>query len=242
MEAGSLLALETERNGMMHRITALTLQKRNRQRVNVYLDGEFAFGLARIVAAWLYVGQEISDEKIAELKAEDEYEVTYQRALKLLDYRPRSEREIRQNLEKNGAREEVIAAVLERLNKAGLVDDRRFARLWVENRAELHPRSQRALAYELKQRGVSDDAIRSAVEGVDEEALAYQAAQKQARKLQGLDWQTFRQKMYGFLARRGFNYEISQPVTAQIWAEQHADDPNNGSDFDDDNLTNEVNP
>ena len=69
---------------MNHTITALTLQKRNRERVNVYLDGEYAFGLARIVAAWLVVGQELSDEKITQLRIEDEREVAYQRALRLI--------------------------------------------------------------------------------------------------------------------------------------------------------------
>ncbi len=71
-------------NVMNYEITALKLQKRNRQRVNVYLDGEFAFGLARIVAAWLAVGQEIDDQKIAQLQQEDAREVAYQRALKFL--------------------------------------------------------------------------------------------------------------------------------------------------------------
>lgn len=218
---------------MVHKITALTLQKRNRQRVNVHLDGEYAFGLARIVAAWLSVGQEISDEKIAELKAQDEYEVAYQRALRLLEYRPRAEREIRQSLDKKGTREEVTNAVLERLQKAGLVNDGQFAHMWVENRSELHPRSRRALAFELKQRGVNEETIRQAVSKVDEEEMAYQAALKQARKLISLDWQNFRQKMYGFLARRGFNYEVSQPVTARVWEELHADDPGDGSYPDD---------
>ncbi len=218
---------------MVHKITALTLQKRNRQRVNVHLDGEYAFGLARIVAAWLSVGQEIRDEKIAELKAQDEYEVAYQRALRLLEHRPRAEREIRQSLDKKGTREEVTNAVLERLQKAGLVNDGQFAHMWVENRSELHPRSRRALAFELKQRGVNEETIRQAVSKVDEEEMAYQAALKQARKLISLDWQNFRQKMYGFLARRGFNYEVSQPVTARVWEELHADDPGDGSYPDD---------
>ena len=59
---------------MGKQITDLKAQKRNHQRVNVYLDGEYAFGLSRIVAAWLHVGQELSPEKIKELKLEDELE------------------------------------------------------------------------------------------------------------------------------------------------------------------------
>jgi regulatory protein len=210
---------------MEHKITALTAQKRNRQRVNVYLDGEFAFGLTRIVAAWLFVGQDISDEKIAELKAEDEREVAYQKALKLLEYRPRSEREIRQNLQTNRVPEAVQDAVLERLRRAALLDDSRFANAWVQNRSEMRPRSRRALSYELRQRGIADEFIQDATRDLNEEELAYQAAVQQARKLRALEWQEFRKKMYGFLARRGFNYEVSAPAAARVWAELHETDP-----------------
>jgi regulatory protein len=210
---------------MEHKITALTAQKRNRQRVNVYLDGEFAFGLTRIVAAWLFVGQEISDEKIAELQAEDEREMAYQKALKLLEYRPRSEREIRQNLQTNQVPEAVQDAVLERLRRAALLDDSRFANAWVQNRSEMRPRSRRALSYELRQRGIADEFIQDATRDLNEEELAYQAAVQQARKLRNLEWQDFRQKMYGFLARRGFNYEVSAPAAARVWAELHETDP-----------------
>src|SRR5210317_1123984 len=71
----------------MKKITALTIQKRNPNRVNVHLDGEFAFGLARITAAWLRVGQELTPEKIALLKEEDAAEVALQRAFRFLSYR-----------------------------------------------------------------------------------------------------------------------------------------------------------
>jgi regulatory protein len=206
---------------MEHKITALTLQKRNRQRVNVYLDGEFAFGLARILAAWMQVGQTLSDEKIAQLKASDERETAYQRAINFLNYRPRTEGEIRQNLQKHGVPDDVLEEVIQRLLRAGLLDDRRFADAWVENRADLHPRSRRALAFELKQRGVEQQVIQRSLEQVDDDQAAYQAAQRQSRKLQELDWQDFRKKMYGFLARRGFDYETSAPVVKRVWDETH---------------------
>ena len=148
----------------MRRITALKLQKRNHQRVNVYLDGEYAFGLARIVAAWLAVGTELSDEKIAQLQAEDQREAAYQRALNLINFRPRTEVEIRQNLHRHNMEEEIIQYVLERLKENGLVNDAGFAQSWVENRAELRPRSRRALAFELKQRGVNSAIIEQTID------------------------------------------------------------------------------
>ena len=76
-------------------ITALIAQKRNKDRVNVYLDGEFAFGLAAIEAIRLRQGQVLSDEEIEHLKALDEIERAHERALNLLSYRPRSAQEIR---------------------------------------------------------------------------------------------------------------------------------------------------
>lgn len=204
---------------MKHKITALKLQKRNQQRVNVYLDGEFAFGLAKIVAAWLRVGEEISDEKISQLQAQDTLEVAYQRALDILNYRPRSEAEIRLHLRKKGFDEDVIEDVLLRLRDNRLIDDDRFAKLWIENRSENRPRGKRALAYELRQRGIDSKVIERALEDLDEEALALRAAQAHARKLNNLEWIDFRKKMYGYLSRRGFSYEICAPVVAKVWAQ-----------------------
>lgn len=202
-------------------ITALQAQKRNRQRVNVYLDGEFAFGLARIVAAWLKVGQVLSQEKIEELQTKDAQEAAYQQALRILSYRDRSHAEIAANLKEHGYEPAIISQVLQRLKDRGLADDQRFARVWTENRSEFRPRSRRMLAYELRQKGLADDEIDRALTGLDDAELAFQAAQKQARKLRDLAWPDFRQKMVGFLARRGFNYEISAESAARSWAELH---------------------
>jgi regulatory protein len=210
------------------RITALQLQKRNRQRVNVYLDGKFAFGVARIVAAWLQVGQELSEEKIAELQGEDAWEVAYQQALKFLNYRPRSENEVRRNLVEHQIPEEVAEGVLERLREAGLLDDARFAQTWVENRSEFRPRSRRALALELRQRGLEQADISKALEQVDEEAQAYQAALKQSRKIKATEWLEFRQKLSSFLARRGFHYEVILPTVKRVWEEIQPGAPSEG--------------
>jgi len=206
---------------MAHTITALNAQKRNPQRINIYLDGEFAFGLTRIVAAWLEVGQVLSDEKIAQLQAEDAQEVAYQRALNLLSYRPRSTAEIRQNLSRHGVDEKCMDQVLGRLERSGLVNDAQFARLWVENRSEFRPRSQRALSYELRQRGVAAQDIEDALQSLDNQGLACQAALKHARRLKDLEWQDFRKKMYAFLARRGFNYQDSNVAVRRAWREYH---------------------
>lgn len=210
---------------MVQKITALKLQKRNRQRVNVYLDGEFAFGLSRIVAAWLEVGQELSEDRVAQLQAEDTLEVAYQRALKFIGYRMRAVAEVQDKLKDYGFAEEEIAGVVERLRRNGFIDDERFAEAWVENRVEFRPRSHRALSFELRQKGVPDEVIDETLEKtISDEELAYLAATKQSRKYKDLEWPDFRRKMGAYLARRGFAYNIIAPAMDQVWAEQRSKD------------------
>jgi regulatory protein len=208
----------------MKKITALTVQKKNPNRVNVHLDGEFAFGLARIVAAWLSVGQQLSEEKIEQLQAEDARERAFQQAMLFLSYRARSEAEIRQNLRKHEIPEPVIEQTLNRLRQDGFANDHQFAQAWVENRSTFRPRSRRMMAMELRQKGLSAEAVSSAVDGVDDESLAYEAAQKRMARYKGLEWNDFRKKLSDFLARRGFSYSVIAPVVTRIWNEAHKDE------------------
>src|SRR5512137_494004 len=206
------------------KVTALKVQKHHPNRVNVYLDNEFSFGLSRITAAWLQVGQQLSPTKIAKLQADDAREMAYMQALRFLDYRPRSRAEVRRNLEKHQISSDVITDVFKRLERSGLVNDERFAQDWVENRSEFRPRSRRALAYELHQRGLNDSAIEKALEGLNEETLAYQAAVKQSRRYEGLALRDFSNKLGSYLARRGFSYEIIKHVVAKVWDEKQGQD------------------
>jgi regulatory protein len=227
------IGLRIERKQNMKKITALEVQKRNPNRVNIYLDGEFAFGLERIVAAWLKTGQELSEEKIEQLQVEEARERAFQQAMLFLSYRARSESEIRQNLRKHEIPEPVIEQTLERLRQGGLANDHQFARAWVENRATFRPRSRRLMAMELRQKGLADEAVSSAVENVDDEALAYEAAQKRATRFKSLEWNDFRKKLSDFLARRGFSYSVIAPVVTRIWNEAH----NNEQHYEEEDLT-----
>ena len=197
------------------------VQKKNPNRVNIHLDGEFAFGLARITAAWLHVGQELSEEKIEKLLAEDSKERAYQQAMLFLSYRARSESEIRRNLRKHEIPEAVIDQTIERLRQDGLANDKEFASAWVENRNTFRPRSRRMMALELRQKGLDEEAIKSAVESVDDEASAYEAAHKRAARFKDLEWNDFRKKLSEFLARRGFSYSVIAPVVTRVWNEAH---------------------
>lgn len=208
---------------MAGEITALKTQKRNKERVNVYLDGRFAFGLAAIEAARLRVGQTLSDDDIVRLQEQDDVERAYERALNYLSYRPRSTWEVERNLKKKDVEEPVIEAVVTRLARAGLLDDREFARYWVDNRTRFNPRGFRGLRHELRQRGVSREIIDEALQALDEEAAARKAVEAGIRRLSNAEPADFRRKLQGYLARRGFSYAVIKPLVQEKLEERQRD-------------------
>ncbi len=201
---------------MAGKITALRFQKRNKDRVNVYVDERFAFGLAAIEAVRLRVGQVLSDDDVARLQGRDSVEKAYERALNFLSYRPRSEAEVRRNLRKKDVEDEVIEVVIERLTQTGLVDDGEFARYWVENRVQFKPRGARALHYELREKGIADSIIADALADLDEELAARQVAETGARRLTHLQARDFRRKLSAYMARRGFSYAVIAPLIEEL--------------------------
>lgn len=210
---------------MERKITALKVQKRNPNRVNVYLDGDFAFGLTKIVAAWLQVGQILSTEKIESLQKQETAEEAYLKALYFLNFRPRSEDEVRKKLTEKGFDEAVIALTIDRLKRDRYLGDEQFAQIWVENRSAFRPRSRRLLRYELRLKGVSEENILNALDDAEEETdLAYQAAVKYSSRLDSQDWEGFRKRLTAFLGRRGFSYGTISPVIQRIWSELQSEE------------------
>ncbi len=197
---------------MAGQVTAIEPQKRSSMRVNIYLDGEFAFGLALSVAEQVRIGQHLSDEMIATLRAQDEAERAREKSLDYLSYRPRSEAEMRRYLSGKDFSEDVIDRVLDRLLDVGLVDDADFARYWVDNRTRFKPRGQRALRYELRQKGVDSTAIEAALEDFDERAAAYRVAESQGRRISHLPPDAFQKRLTQRMARRGFPYPLIREI------------------------------
>lgn len=204
---------------MAGKITALVVQKKDKERVNIFIDDHFAFGASLNLALALKKGQFLTDQAIAELKAHDEIEKAYQNTLAYLSYRARTRQEIEQYLQKKEAPEDVIAQVVDRLIRQGYLNDAEFGRMWVENRTQLNPKGKQALRYELRQKGIGSGEIEEALTDLNEDDLAWQAVAKQLKRWQSLDEFSFRKKITGYLARRGFNYETIDAVFVKAWAE-----------------------
>jgi len=208
-------------------VTALVAQKKNPDRVNVYLDGQFAFGLAAIEAVRLRRGQVLTDSDVKRLQAADDVEQAREKALRFLSNRPRSEWEVRQNLRKAGYGDETIDRVLERLRGVGLVDDAAFVRYWIDNRTQFKPKGEAALRQELRRKGVDRDVIDTVVAESEhaEDKAAFRAALAKADRYRQLPRQEFAQKLGAYLARRGFDYETVREAVQAAWQAVHADEP-----------------
>ncbi len=202
-------------------ITALRFQQRNRERVNVYLDGSYAFGLPAVIAASLRIGQQLGEDEIASLQDQDAVQRAFERALRFLASRPHSSAEVRRMLSQQELTDTAVDAAIARLQAAGYLDDEAFARFWVSNREQFRPRAPLALRQELRQKGVADSIINQALQDVDSGNSAYRAGSAQARRYGNLDQHAFRQKLGGYLLRRGFAHDVVWPVVGQLWSELH---------------------
>lgn len=206
------------------RITALEPQAHNPERVNLYLDGTFSLGISAelMLKLDLHLDQELSADDLEHLKSEEARQQAVERAINYLSFRPRSQAEVRRYLRKKETPPDIIEAVLERLNRLDYVNDRSFASFWVENREQFNPRGSQALRNELRLKGVEREIIDEAVSDEHDEELALRAGRKKAFSLlqtPEMDYTKFRNRLGGFLARRGFSYEVVSRVVRTLWQE-----------------------
>ena len=200
-------------------------QRRGGKRSNVYVDGRYAFSLPTDLAVALRVGQPMSALKTADLLWKDQVARDYDHVLTFLGVRPRSEREVRDRLDKHGYPEEIVALVIEKLRGLDLIDDTAFAEYWVEQRQLHRPRGSRLLRQELRQKGVSSEVVSEALDAApDDTDDAYRAAARKAQSLRALDERAFRQRLGAFLQRRGFGYEATSTTVRRLWSELHGED------------------
>ena len=205
----------------MRKITALRVGRERRKRVNVSLDGRFAFSLEAEVAIkeGLQVGQELSTSQIEALARSDHYQRCLNATAHYLSYRPRSEFELRERLHQRGFDGDSVEAVLAKLKEQGLVDDTAFAQFWKDNRESFSPRSQWLTKLELRRKGVANNIIDQIADTIDDEDSAYRAALSKARSLPLSDYQSFRRRLGDYLKRRGFGYGVINHTIERLWSE-----------------------
>ena len=144
--------------------------------------------------------------------ARDSYEKAKNYAYRLLGYRARSEKELRNKISEKGYNQKTISSIIVQLKREGLVDDKRFATLWIKTRLEHNARSLLVIKHELLLRGVDKSTVENLLDdfksGFDEEEVVKKLLYDRMRVVKGLDWEKAKQRLYSFLKRRGFSNQI----------------------------------
>lgn len=198
-------------------ITNLELQKKNANRVNVYLDHEFAFGISRFVGTRLKQGEKLDESSITQLLEKDTREKAFQKALKFLNYRPRSVHEVKQKMEELGFGESVIDTVVNELLTKNYLNDREYAGNWISSRVRSKPRSQKMIRYELQKKLIPEDIIQEALEAApNDNELALCLGKKYLRRFAQIEDKEFIKKITGVLARRAFSFSVIKTVLKEL--------------------------
>lgn len=204
------------------KITSVSAQVRNPDRVNVSVDGKFRFSLDifQLTELGVKVGKEFSEEELTALEGESSYGKLYTKALEYSMLRPHSSREMRDYLWRKtretkyksrsgelktrpGVAQEIATRVYDRLVEKGYIDDEKFARWWVENRNLRKGTSQRKLQAELAAKGVPRSVVSVVLTETtrnDGDELQKMIEKKRAKYPD-------EQKLIAYLARQGFSYD-----------------------------------
>lgn len=197
------------------KITAIEPQK-NLKRVNIFIDGEFAFGIDEYLRFKhsLHVDDEITQEFIDKiLKAEEQLKANNY-AFGLLSYRQRSEKELINALQRKGFDEEYIEKSLQYLRENKYIDDEYFTKSFIADKQNLNGFGAQRIKYELIKKGISNDIIQSQliIDEDEEYQMALEIGEKKMKSFKNDEKDAIYRKLGGFLQRRGYSYDIVSKV------------------------------
>ncbi|MDE2825264.1 MAG: regulatory protein RecX [Gemmatimonadota bacterium] len=193
-----------------------------RRERKVTIDGERILTITEetFLRFGLFDGQAIDPERLQEVELADGVSRAMTEAHRLIDHRMRTRRELVVKLRSKGRTDEVIDQVLDRLENAGLIDDGRFARLWIDERLRRRPAGLSLLRRELCQKGIDaeivDTALEESASREGETERAYEALRRQSHRYARLDRDAAHRRMVAFLARRGFGQAVIYQVVHRV--------------------------
>lgn len=209
--------VEKRYNFCMGKITKIEEQKKAKDRVNIYVDDVFAFGLSSLllVDCDIYKGKEVNEAEIEKYKSGDDLAKCLAKAYNFLSYRMRSEKEMREKLlEKYN--EEIVEKAIQKLAEYNYVNDDDFGRAWVNSRKL--GRSKKAISFELKRKGLTEEVIERSLNDLDSDSEFEAALEliKSRKKYHDLSRDEAYQKVGGFLSRRGYGYDVIKKVIKEM--------------------------
>ena len=202
-------------------ITKIEAQKKKDNRVNIFINGEFAFGCSSELVYYhsLAKGKEVDLNELNTIVKEDNYITGKTRALKYLETSLRSSYQVKVYLEKYEYEEDIIDRVIDFLKEYGFINDDYYAKAFVTE--NIKKQGKNNIKYKLLQKGISEDIIVKNLERIsnkDEEEIAFKLAEKKANILckSETDIKKIKMKLNTFLLSKGYSYDIIKSVIDKI--------------------------
>ena len=206
-------------------ITKIEVQKRRPDRRSIFINNDFAFGLAEeiVLQNKLRVGLDLDDDQIEALLLGEEEKKAKEYVFNLLSFRDRSCREVRDRLKEKGYDQEIIDKVIHSLKQSHLLDDEKFALAWGRDRLRKNPMGAKLLRQELWKKGIAPQTIDRTIvqlyDETDEVQFAALAIENRKARYRGLEGQKAYKRMSDFLLRRGFSWDVVREVLQGIDSE-----------------------
>ena len=209
-------------------ITKLEAQKKNKDRVSIYIDDEYAFGIdiSLVYDFKLKKGMEIDQNFIDQVLLKEDEKQAHIYALKVINYRPRCEAEIRKKMAEKGYSRKLIDNTIDYLIENDFLNDTRFAKLYIESKLHQNQYGPNRIRYQLLQlgldRSIVDNALRDLYEnnGDYEDYSEYNTAlilaKKKLSSLGNNDSAAKYRKLSGFLGRKGYSYEVISRICSEL--------------------------
>lgn len=201
------------------KITKIESQK-NKERVNIYIDDSFAFGLSLEISYKYDLKEDmaVSQEWVENVLKSEELNKGKNYALNLLSYRWRTEKEIIDRMSEKGYEKEIIENTVLYLKDQNLINDRRFAEIYFEEKSKLNGLGIKRIRYELSMKGISKEILEEVVnEESDEEfERALELANKKISSYKNDSKEKIYRKLGGYLQRKGYSYDCIRNVLNKI--------------------------
>lgn len=205
-------------------ITKLERQKHDRERVSIFIDGEFAIGILEelLLNFGIRRGAAVSEADIEQWKAAQEFFEAKKAAFNYLSMRMHSVKELSTKLRDKGFSAPVIEDVLKRMDELNLTDDKQYAEALLRDRLKRKTIGKRALQSELFKKGIDRETASDALAATDlnADALCLKAAEKKMKSLvREPDLRKRKRKLSDYLMRRGFEWEVIRATVDKLMKE-----------------------
>lgn len=205
----------------MNIITKIEVGKRNKERVNIYIDNEYAFSISAelVYKENIKVKDEINVERLKKLADEDNYIKCKNSALKIIERTYKSEKELRDKLVLKGYDDHIIKQTINFLREYNLLNDTNYAKMYVKDRSRNQGKNK--IKYKLIQKGIDENIIEEELNKIDKDEIkkvVYEMALKKYRVLSKRENDNYKltQKLYRFLIGKGYDYDLIKDVVKSI--------------------------